>query len=82
MQLLSRIVAEKNLLITSSDVASALLQPDCLIHTPAYNADLTVDDTGSTFAGFFRTLRSSLILMLLLERPAITSSQDTRIQPM
>jgi len=40
-----------NLLITSSDVASALVAAGVLDHTPAYNADLTVDDTGSTFAG-------------------------------
>lgn len=40
-----------NLLITSSDVASALVAAGLLDHTPAYNADLTVDDTGSTFAG-------------------------------
>lgn len=40
-----------NILITSSDVASALAAAELLDYTPAYNASLTVDDTGSTFAG-------------------------------
>jgi hypothetical protein len=40
-----------NMIITSSDVASALVAAGLLDHTPAYKADLEVDDTGNTFAG-------------------------------
>lgn len=40
-----------NLIVTSSDVASALVAAGLLDHTPAYKADLEVDDTGNTFAG-------------------------------
>jgi hypothetical protein len=40
-----------NLLIVSSDVASALAMAGVLQYTPALSADLTVDDTGNTFAG-------------------------------
>lgn len=40
-----------NILITSSDVASALVSAGLLDYTPALKADLDVDDTGSTFAG-------------------------------
>lgn len=40
-----------NVLIVSSDVASALAMAGVLQYTPALNADLQVDDTGNTFAG-------------------------------
>jgi hypothetical protein len=42
-----------NIIIVSSDVASALSLAGVLDHTPALNAatNLTVDDTGNTFAG-------------------------------
>lgn len=40
-----------NILLTSSDVASALVAAEILDYTPAYNAALQVDDTGATFAG-------------------------------
>jgi hypothetical protein len=40
-----------NIVLCSSDVASALAAAELLDYTPAYNAALTVDDTGSTFAG-------------------------------
>ena len=40
-----------NIIITSSDVASALVAAGLLDHTPALKADLEVDDTGNTFAG-------------------------------
>lgn len=40
-----------NIIITSSDVASALVAAGVLDYTPAMQADLAVDDTGNTFAG-------------------------------
>lgn len=40
-----------NIILCSSDVASALAAAELLDYTPAYNAGLNVDDTGSTFAG-------------------------------
>jgi len=40
-----------NILIVSSDVASALAMAGVLDYTPALKVDLTVDDTASTFAG-------------------------------
>ena len=40
-----------NVLITSSDVASALQMAGVLDYTPALNNNLQVDDTGNTFAG-------------------------------
>jgi hypothetical protein len=40
-----------NMLIVSSDVASALAMAGVLDYTPALNVNLTVDDTGNTFAG-------------------------------
>lgn len=40
-----------NILICSSDVASALAMAGILDHTPALQANLQVDDTGNTFAG-------------------------------
>ena len=40
-----------NILIVSSDVASALAMAGVLQYTPALSTDLTVDDTGNTFAG-------------------------------
>lgn len=40
-----------NLLICSSDVASALQMAGVLDYTPALSASLNVDDTGNTFAG-------------------------------
>ena len=40
-----------NLVICSSDVASALSMAGILDHTPALKDSLTVDDTGNTFAG-------------------------------
>ena len=40
-----------NMLITSSDVASALQMAGILDYTPALNNNLQVDDTGNTFAG-------------------------------
>jgi hypothetical protein len=40
-----------NVLITSSDVASALVSAGLLDYTPSLKADLDIDDTGSTFAG-------------------------------
>jgi len=43
-----------NIIITSSDVASALVAAGLLDYTPAYNADLVVDDTGNTFAGMLQ----------------------------
>ena len=40
-----------NMIITSSDVASALQMAGILDYTPALNNNLQVDDTGNTFAG-------------------------------
>jgi len=40
-----------NIVICSSDVASALSMAGILDHTPALKDSLTVDDTGNTFAG-------------------------------
>lgn len=40
-----------NVLIVSSDVASAMAMTGVLSYTPALSADLTVDDTGNTFVG-------------------------------
>jgi hypothetical protein len=40
-----------NVLIVSSDVASALAMAGVLQYTPALQANLEVDDTGNTFAG-------------------------------
>ncbi len=40
-----------NIVLCSSDVASALAAAELLDYTPAFNAGLTVDDMGSTFAG-------------------------------
>ncbi len=40
-----------NILIVSSDVASALSMAGVLDYTPALQVNLTVDDTGNTFAG-------------------------------
>jgi len=40
-----------NILIVSSDVASALAMAGVLQYTPALSADLQVDDTGNTFCG-------------------------------
>ena len=40
-----------NILICSSDVASALQMAGILDYTPALNNNLNVDDTGNTFAG-------------------------------
>ena len=40
-----------NIIITSSDVASALQMAGVLDYTPAFNNNLQVDDTGNTFAG-------------------------------
>lgn len=40
-----------NILITSSDVASAMSMAGVLDHTPALQSNLEVDDTGNTFAG-------------------------------
>jgi len=40
-----------NILICSSDVASALQMAGVLDYTPALNNNLNVDDTGNTFAG-------------------------------
>jgi len=40
-----------NVLIVSSDVASAMAMTGVLSYTPQLSADLTVDDTGNTFAG-------------------------------
>ena len=40
-----------NILITSSDVASALQMAGVLDYTPALNNNLQVDDAGNTFAG-------------------------------
>ena len=40
-----------NTILCSADVASALTMAGVLDYTPALNANLTVDDTGNTFAG-------------------------------
>jgi hypothetical protein len=40
-----------NMILCSSDVASALTMAGVLDYTPALNANLNVDDTGNTFAG-------------------------------
>lgn len=40
-----------NILIVSSDVASAMAMAGVLDYTPALQANLSVDDTGNTFAG-------------------------------
>ena len=40
-----------NVIIVSSDVASAFAMAGVLQYTPALQSDLTVDDTGNTFAG-------------------------------
>ena len=43
-----------NIIICSSDVASALAMAGVLDHTPALQANLQVDDTGNTFAGILQ----------------------------
>ena len=40
-----------NMILCSADVASALTMAGILDYTPALNANLSVDDTGTTFAG-------------------------------
>lgn len=40
-----------NFIICSSDVATALAASGMLVYNPAMSTDLTVDDTGNTFAG-------------------------------
>ncbi|NBP03141.1 MAG: ATP-binding protein [Proteobacteria bacterium] len=40
-----------NVLIVSSDVASAMAMAGVLSYTPALQSDLQIDDTGNTFAG-------------------------------
>jgi len=40
-----------NVILCSADVASALTMAGVLDYTPALNANLSVDDTGNTFAG-------------------------------
>lgn len=40
-----------NIILCSSDVASALAASEFLSYAPAYDAKLSVDDTGSTFVG-------------------------------
>jgi len=40
-----------NIILCSADVASALTMAGVLDYTPALNSNLTVDDTGNTFAG-------------------------------
>lgn len=40
-----------NIMIVSSDVASAMAMTEILSDTPKLDANLTVDDTGNTFAG-------------------------------
>ena len=40
-----------NMMIVSSDVASAMAMAGVLSYTPDLNANLTVDDTGNTYAG-------------------------------
>ena len=40
-----------NIILCSADVASALASAGVLDYTPALNANLSVDDTGNTFAG-------------------------------
>ena len=40
-----------NIIVCSADVASALTMAGVLDYTPALNANLNVDDTGSTYAG-------------------------------
>ena len=40
-----------NMILCSADVASALAMAGVLDYTPALNANLSVDDTGNTFAG-------------------------------
>ncbi len=40
-----------NMILCSADVASALTMAGILDYTPALNANLSVDDTGNTFAG-------------------------------
>ena len=40
-----------NIIMCSADVASALAMAGVLDYTPALNANLSVDDTGNTFAG-------------------------------
>ena len=43
-----------NMILCSADVASALAMAGVLDYTPALNANLNVDDTGNTFAGFLQ----------------------------
>ena len=43
-----------NIIMCSADVASALTMAGVLDYTPALNANLTVDDTGNTFAGILQ----------------------------
>ncbi len=40
-----------NIMIVSSDVASAMVAAKVLSYTPDYNVNLTIDDTGNTYAG-------------------------------
>ena len=42
---------KRNMILCSSDVASALTMAGVLDYTPALNSNLNVDDTGNTFAG-------------------------------
>jgi len=46
-----------NVMLTSSDVASALNMAGVLDYTPALNNNLGVDDTGNTFAGVMNGVR-------------------------
>ena len=54
-----------NLIICSADVASALQMAGVLDYTPALNNNLSVDDTGNTFAGTLNGRFKVYILSLI-----------------
>lgn len=51
-----------NVVIVSSDVASAMASAGVLDYTPALNVNLTVDDTGNTFAGVMNGGRTKVFI--------------------
>jgi hypothetical protein len=63
-----------NIIMCSADVASALTMAGVLDYTPALNANLSVDDTGNTFAG---TLMGKFRVYIDPYSANLTSSNET-----
>jgi hypothetical protein len=69
-----------NIIVCSADVASALTMAGVLDYTPALNANLTVDDTGNTFAGVLQgKYRQATSIMLLVIRVLHLMTPDSSI---